>query len=94
MTLRSVPNNIKLLTMAYEHYEKTSDITFSYAFRSMKDWFYMLDAAQQLYDYGYITNVSDSVFETEFDALQLAVNHITFDLTYSGVQYMRTYIEA
>lgn len=81
------PIAIKLLSLAYEHYEKTSDKTFSYQFKNADDMFLSTEAANQLYEGGYIANVSDFVFE---DSISPFSGPIYFELTPRGIEYMRT----
>lgn len=85
------PIALKLLTLAYENYEKTSNKAFSYQFKNADDMFYSTEAAQQLYDDGYIENVSDFVFET---SVSIFSGPICFDITSSGIKYMRSYRES
>ena len=81
------PIAIKLLSLAYEHYEKTSDKTFSYQFKNADDLLPSPEAANQLSEDGYIANVSDFVFE---DSISPFSGPIYFELTPRGIEYMRT----
>lgn len=82
------PITIKLLSLAYEHYENTSDKTFSYQFKNADDMFLLTEAANQLYEDGYIDNVSDFVFE---DSISPFSGPVFFELTTRGIEYLRTY---
>lgn len=81
------PIALKLLSSAYNFYQKTNSRTFSYQFKNSDDMFYSIEAAQQLFDDGYIENVSDFVFE---DSIDIFSGPIVFDLTYTAIEYMRT----
>lgn len=86
------PIAIKLLSLAYEHYEKTSDKTFSYQFKNADDMIQSVTGADQLYEDGYIDNVSDNVTSSHVSIVP--VTPITFDITDAGIEYMRFHRES
>ncbi len=81
------PIALVLLEKAYSHYQKTFDRTFSYQCKNANDMFNSTEATCQLYEYGYIENVSDFVFE---DSITNFFNPIVFTLTDRGIEYMRS----
>lgn len=58
------PAAFTLLSMAFEHYERTSDKAFSYQFKNADDMIRSITGADQLYEDGYIDNVSDNVISS------------------------------
>ena len=80
------PAALKLLTAAYENYLKTSKKFFSYQFRN--DLMSAVNGAQQLHEDGYIENVSESVYARTVSIIPS--EPITFELTFKGIEYMRS----
>lgn len=78
------PAALKLLSAAYENYNKTQNTHFSS--KNGNDLFYTITGIRQLYEDGYINNVPDFVFQ---NSINLFVP-ISFDITESGIEYMRT----
>lgn len=86
------PNALKLLSMAYEHYLKTYDRYFSYQFRNSDEMICSITGAGQLYEDGYIDNVSDNVTSSRVSIVP--VMPITFESTDAGIEYMRIHRES
>ena len=82
------PAALKLLTAAYENYVKTSKKFFSYQFRNADDLMSAVNGAQQLHEDGYIENVSESVYARTVSIIPS--EPITFELTFKGIEYMRS----
>lgn len=84
------PAALKLLTAAYENYLKTSKkfFFFSYQFRNADDLMSAVNGAQQLHEDGYIENVSESVYARTVSIIPS--EPITFELTFKGIEYMRS----
>lgn len=79
------PIALELLSLAYKNYEKTFDRAYSYQFRNSNEMVHSIEAAQQLYEDGYIENVSDFIFES---SISFFSGPITFELTNKGIEYM------
>ena len=82
------PAALKLLTAAYENYLKTSKKFFSYQFRNADDLMSAVNGAQQLHEDGYIENVSEAVYARTVSIIPS--EPITFELTFKGIEYMRS----
>lgn len=82
------PAALKLLTATYENYLKTSKKFFSYQFRNADDLMSAVNGAQQLHEDGYIENVSESVYARTVSIIPS--EPITFELTFKGIEYMRS----
>lgn len=80
------PIALKLLSSAYEQYLKSGSKSCSYRYKSSDDMFYSTDAALQLYDDGFITDVSAFVFD---DEVSIFSGPIRFTLTDKAIEYMR-----
>lgn len=77
----------KLLLIAYEHWEKTSEVTFTYHFRNLDGWYLSTEAAAQLYKIGYIDNVSDSVLDDTLTiTMERPIEPVVFDITWNGIR--------
>lgn len=81
------PIALSLLSKAYKHYEQTLDVEFSYQPKNADDLFYSTEAACQLYDNGYIKDVSEFVFS---DSISNLFEPIVFTITFKGINYMRS----
>ena len=86
------PAAFTLLSMAFEHYERTSDKAFSYQFKNADDMIRSITGADQLYEDGYIDIVSDNVIFSHVSIVPVIPN--TFDITDAGIEYMRSHREA
>lgn len=82
------PAALKLLTMAYENYLKTYETYFSYQFKDSDDFINSINGANQLFENGYIDNVSDNAFSRIVNLVPL--DPIAFEITDSGIEYMRS----
>lgn len=80
------PVALRLLQMAYKHYQETGERSFSYQYKKGNDMFYGIEAANQLYDDGYIDDVSDFVFEDSYSPFD---GPISFTITDKGLRYIR-----
>lgn len=77
---------IKLLSAAYEHYQKTGSFDFSYVSPNFDDWFNALTAARELYadglidtDLYYVTNSSVRNVPGDIPPISFCVTQKGFD---------------
>lgn len=75
----------KLLTDSYIHYLQTSDRHFVYEAHNGDELLQGIAAGRQLYEDGYITNISDNIFALDIDTV--FDTFISFDLTDVGAEY-------
>ena len=80
------PNEKKLLQAAYHHYQKTGDTDFSYISPNDSDWFYMVDAARQLYVSGLIDSDLDYITDRRISNLPGNIPALVFCLTEKALQ--------
>ena len=103
LVLRKIPNNIQvffgnwllpargslfLFILLNENYLKTSKKFFSYQFRNADDLLSAVNGAHQFHEDGYIENVSESVYARTVSIIPS--EPITFELTFKGIEYMRS----
>lgn len=82
------PIALKLLTKAYENYKKTGDTYFEYLIQDSESLIYDIAAVRQLYNSGYIEEVSDFVFSNNIP--NIFSRPITFTLKDIAIEYMTT----
>ena len=81
------PYELNLLSKAYDNYLKSSEIHFCYTPINGEDMFLSTESISGLLELGYINNVPESVFSDSIDP----DTSLSFDLTTSGINYMRSY---
>lgn len=81
------PIAYQLLSKAYEHYLQTSNPVYSHHSPNGDDRYFSTEAAIELYEDGYIKNLSPWVLEDEMNP---GLGPIVFELTLHGVEYVRT----
>ena len=80
------PNEKKLLQAAYRHYQKTAHTEFSYISQNDSHWFYMVEAARQLYISGLINSDLDYIADRRISNLPGNIPALVFCLTEKALQ--------
>ena len=80
------PIALKYLKYAFEHYLQTSNKDYSYRFSDANDMFNAICAVRQLYEYGYIDNVSEYTIK---EPITVSSDIINYSLTDLAINYMR-----
>ena len=81
---------IKLLSAAYEHYQKTSSFAFSYISPNFNDWFDAITAARQLYADGLIDTDLYYVTNSGVQKIPGDIPPISFCITQKGLDVIRS----
>ncbi len=86
------PIALKVLSSAYDSYQKTKDFYVSIQPESPNEWYDTVVGARQLAQSGYIDEVSDFVLTSPISA-DITIP-ITFNITELGIEYIRGKREA
>lgn len=86
------PVALKVLSLAYDSYQKAKDFYVSIHPKNPNEWYDTVIGAQQLAQSGYIDEVSDFVFASPISA-DITIP-ITFNITEIGIEYIRSKGEA
>lgn len=79
----------QLLTTAYNHYKQTGELLYQVKPLNPQYLLNVLNSVQTLVDFGYITDVSDNLFND--NDIQLSpLEEMFFSITPTGIEYVRT----